>query len=736
MNKLLSNYKTILLVVGSLITIFVFYFFGIKPLLDNIEILTYDWRTKLATDGGQFSSVHWNAKKNVFEPVKQINGIPAYKAADPNVVILSAEDRTFQTLANYPQLGIGRWPWKRQVFGDVVNFVKKGHPKAIVFDIKFEGAEGTEAEQVASDNHFASAIKEQPVILGMSLSAQRIGLKDDIENMIIANNLTSNDYVDLIISNLIKTKTALIPSKHFVSVDDSSVLKLGVNNDQLKTLFNNINYYNFSRIVDSFLVNAQGVGIINLNASENMVARYNVPLYRLSALDGNKYIPSLPLAAALSTFTPEERKNIKILPGKILIGKREIPIDSEGKTLINWHGKGSTYNTIPIAHAILSEAESQGKVKIAQPENRISPDIFKDKIVVIGQSSAGTDIHATPMAMAYPGPEIIATAIDNYINDSNPDAKDRRKFIVPVPFIVNFIILALFCSAVGIFNLRTKSIFMSIIWFLLLLCLFVLFATVIFLCPTTRLWINMSYPVLFMTLTAIGTNLYKIYTQEQEKKVVENLFGKFVSPQVLDKLLKDPKSINYSGQRKVMTVLFSDIRGFTTMSENISPDKIILQLNEYMTEMVEVVLNNNGTLDKYIGDAVMAFYGDPLWTEEHALNAVKTAVDMRKELTKLNERWRLEGRPVLDIGIGINTGEMVVGHMGSPRLVDYTVIGDNVNLASRLESLNKEYKTHIIISEYTYEQVKDQVNVSYLDEVKVKGKQKPVKIYNVIGLKD
>ena len=239
-----------------------------------------------------------------------------------------------------------------------------------------------------------------------------------------------------------------------------------------------------------------------------------------------------------------------------------------------------------------------------------------------------------------------------------------------------------------------------------------------------------------MLITGAATYSYQMYINSLERKYVENLFGKFVSPQVLEKLLTEKKNISMEGQRKIMTVLFSDIRGFTELSETTPADEVILILNEYLTEMVEVILKHNGTLDKYIGDAIMAFYNDPIEMEDHALRAVKTAVEMKETLDKLNKKWKSEGKPVLNMGIGINTGEMIVGHLGSPRLVDYTVIGDNVNLASRIEGLNKEYGTNIIIGEATYEEVKDDIEAVYLDECKVKGKQNAVKIYSVTGIKN
>lgn len=714
MKKFFENYKTITIAVSLVLALAVVWFLGLKQLIDSIEIVSYDWRTKISTDEGFFAS--------------------KFKKADSKVVLLSADDYTAQRMASYPEVGVGRWPWPRKSWADIVNFVSEGKPKAIVFDIKFEGKEGFTPENIASDKALADAIKGKNVILGMAMSYPRGEIAKEIHTIAVKNNIP-NDTLDMLVFKSMKQNGSLIPNDFFLNVDDSSISSLKATNHKLTALFDTITFYGHSSIVDSFIKNAMGVGIINLNASENMVARYNVPMYRLVTADGAHYVPSLPLAAVLSVIPESEKNKFKLENNKISFGKREIPVDAQGKLLIGWHGRGGTYKSIPISKVMLSDAYSKGIVKNINDVDKISPDIFKDKIIVIGQTSSGTDIHSTPMQMDYPGPEIVATTIDNYLNDADTSMLQRRKPITKAPVIVDIAVLLIFSAAVGYLNIRSKSVFAGFIWFVLLACLFMFLSVVLFAYPGFRIWLNMTYPIIAMTITVLGASVYRIYKESQEKKMVEGLFGKFVSPQVLKQLLQDPKSISYGGQRKIMTVLFSDIRGFTTMSEKTPPDKVILQLNEYMTEMVEVVLNNEGTLDKYIGDAVMAFYGDPLRMDDHALKAVLTAIDMMKALDKLNEKWKQEGRAVLDIGIGINTGEMVVGHMGSPRLVDYTVIGDNVNLASRLEGMNKEYKTHIIISEATYNDVKDHIDVVSLGECKVKGKEIPIKIYEVKGVK-
>ena len=208
----------------------------------------------------------------------------------------------------------------------------------------------------------------------------------------------------------------------------------------------------------------------------------------------------------------------------------------------------------------------------------------------------------------------------------------------------------------------------------------------------------------------------------------------YISPQIMDEILSDPKKLNLGGTKKELTILFSDVRGFTTLSENAEPEEVVKMLNEYFSAMVEVIFRNNGTVDKFIGDAIMAFWNAPLPIEDHAYLSVKTAVEMLEALEKLKEKWEKENKTGIDIGIGINTADVTIGNIGSEKIKDYTIIGDGVNTASRLESATKEYNAKIIISETTYEKVKDKVIANYRGESKLKGKDKLIKVYEVVGL--
>ena len=232
----------------------------------------------------------------------------------------------------------------------------------------------------------------------------------------------------------------------------------------------------------------------------------------------------------------------------------------------------------------------------------------------------------------------------------------------------------------------------------------------------------------------VGFIGFRALSEEENVKFIRNTFSKFVSQDVVEELLANPDSITLGGSKKELTVFFSDVRGFTTISEKLGPEELVQLLNEYLSEMTELIIDYRGTIDKYMGDAIMAFWGAPARNDDHAYYACVAAMAQVQALMKLQEMWSDRNIPVLDIGIGINTGPAVVGNMGSSRRMDYTLMGDTVNLGSRLEGITKTYGVRTCISEFTYERVKDRVYARELDLVRVKGKLEPVRIYELMGL--
>jgi adenylate cyclase len=247
--------------------------------------------------------------------------------------------------------------------------------------------------------------------------------------------------------------------------------------------------------------------------------------------------------------------------------------------------------------------------------------------------------------------------------------------------------------------------------------------------------IAIIFPVFLIGGLYVSLTFYKYFTEERGKKELKQTFQKYVSPAVVDEILADPGNIELGGKKLRLTVFFSDVRGFTTISEKLDPRALSDLLNSYLTPMTELVFQNRGTLDKYMGDAIMAFFGAPIQYPDHAKFACRCALQSLEKLKELQERLKAQGLPIIDIGIGLNTGDMSVGNMGSETVRSYTVMGDAVNLGSRLEGINKEYGTRIIISEFTYAEVKDSFVCREIDWVRVKGKVLPVKIYELMSEK-
>jgi adenylate cyclase len=249
-------------------------------------------------------------------------------------------------------------------------------------------------------------------------------------------------------------------------------------------------------------------------------------------------------------------------------------------------------------------------------------------------------------------------------------------------------------------------------------------------------FLNLSQPLLALALSLFGGVAYQYFVEGREKRRVKALFGRYVPRDVYHQLMADPALARLGGTRREMTVLFSDIRGFTTATERGAPEAIVAQLNEYFSRMVEVIFAYHGTIDKFVGDMVMALFGAPLDDPDHADHAVSAALAMSAALGELNRKWVAEGRQPMEIGVGVNSGEMIAGNIGSETIMSYTVIGDAVNLGARLESLNKDYGTRIIISDATRSRLTGAYGLRRLGNVVVKGKTQAVTIWEVTGKTD
>lgn len=357
--------------------------------------------------------------------------------------------------------------------------------------------------------------------------------------------------------------------------------------------------------------------------------------------------------------------------------------------------------------------------------NKTDSSYFKDKIVLIGVTAS--DLHddaIVPISnQAMPGVEINANLIQSILTK---DFLYYQDDISAIGLVFVFALLA------GIVLFRFR-IHIATALLVLLSVVYIFYSIYSF---DTGIIMNLIYPLLSTTLVYIPLVVIYYLTEEKSRKWITSVFGKYVSPVVIDNLIKNPDKINLGGEKRNITIFFSDIRGFTPISEKLEPEDLVKLLNEYLTEMTSIITKDQGLVDKYMGDAIMAFWGAPLDQPNHAEMACSSSLEMVDKLKELQQKWKSQDIPSFDIGIGLNSGDAIVGNMGSSKRFDYTAIGDNVNLASRLEGLNKYYGTKILITENTNKTVKDKFETRKLDVVKVKGKKKPILIFELLSKKD
>jgi adenylate cyclase len=387
--------------------------------------------------------------------------------------------------------------------------------------------------------------------------------------------------------------------------------------------------------------------------------------------------------------------------------KLSVRTDAHGQMLINYQGPLGTFLHYSIADVL---------------QKSIPPEKFRGKLVLVGATATGIgDLRATPYGgNIYPGVEIHANAIDNILNDRFIKHDARTALI----------------DALLIFTLGIPlGIWMALVrprWMWFGAAVLIPLVAVDYGAFLRGWWLNFTIPAMTLTGNVLLVSLYRALVEEKEKRKVRTAFGHYLSPEVIRRLLVNPRLVD--PKKTDITVMFSDIRGFTSISEKLDAQELALFLNQYLSDMTRIVFKTNGTLDKYIGDAVMAFWGAPFEEPGHAARACNAALEMMTRVRELQKQWEAQGKPSLDIGIGLNTGVASVGNMGSVLRYGYTALGDAVNLSSRLEGLNKDYSTHIIANETTYQGAKNDGFVfRELDLIRVKGKLQPVTIYQLMG---
>ena len=619
-----------------------------------------------------------------------------------NVAIVAIDDDSLKS--------VGRWPWPREAISSLLKRIKEAQPRVVGLDIIF-------AEK--SDTAVADSLDQVIQKLGQK------GLGSAEVLHLLQEEKRESEY-DRRLAETISQGPPAVLGFYFKKVGPKVMSPEPPK--ALEPTVIQVSSYNIVRRLGHEgkqlpIIGAEGVEV-------------NTPIISKAAAGGGYFnmIPDLdgavrwyPMAigygpyvfAPLSLVTIQHFLNNKPMMiaishfgvKEIRLGRDLIPVDRYGRFFINYSGNAGSFPTYSAA-AVL--------------EGKLPPGALKDKIVLVGATAVGIyDMRITPFSGVFPGVEIQATMIDNIL---------RRNFLHSVPYspIPELLIILGLGLMLGVVLPRASALW--ILGFtLLLLQGYVVTNYLIFRYFGTNL--DLLYPLLEIVLVSAGVNVYRFLSEERARASLKKAFQSYVAPTVVEEIIKHPERLRLGGERRELTIFFCDIRGFTTLSETLEPEEVVKVLHGFLNPMSKIVVKYGGTIDKFMGDAIMALYGAPLQYPDHAGLACKTALEMQDVLKSLSQQWESQGLPSLKIGVGINTGVVSVGNMGSDTLFDYTAIGDNVNLASRLEGLNKTYHTEIIVSESTAHVIEKEFVLRELDLVRVKGRKQPVAIFELLGLK-
>jgi adenylate cyclase len=643
---------------------------------------------------------------------------------DPRIVIVDIDQHSQEVL--------GKWPFSRTHFAKMLDVLREDGAKVAAFDITFDKPDQTVElmrkiwkdletrkkngepidpkyetwlQQLVAENNadaqFAKAIDRfEPVVLGSFFLKK--------EELTGIDDRTLDRYADLIDWYSI-TRTALNPA-----TGKQDFAELVRKYDQEGTLFA-ATVANIPALANPDKPEKTSIGFFNIAADPDGVLRRTMlvlPFGRSKNIDDWQMFSSLEVQAVrLYLGLPTTRLSVtfnQIGVVSLNFGDMlKIEPDYLGQMQINYRGPRGSYPYISIADVVTRQ---------------FPPGSFNGKIVLVGASATGIgDLRTTPYGgINYPGVEVHANVIDNMLNHG---------FLVRGARQVLWDLLAILFLGIPL------GIWMALVqprWMWFGAALLIPLVAADYGAFLRGWWLNFTIPAMTLTGNVLLVSLYRALVEEKEKRKVRTAFGQYLSPEVIRRLLVNPRLVE--PKKTDITVMFSDIRGFTSISEKLDAQELALFLNQYLSDMTRIVFSYHGTLDKYIGDAVMAFWGAPFEEEGHAARGCNAALEMMKRVRELQKEWEAQGKPKLEIGIGLNTGVASVGNMGSALRYGYTALGDTVNLSSRLEGLNKDYGTHIIVNETTYQAAKDDGFVfRELDLMRVKGKLQPVTIYQLMG---
>ena len=567
-----------------------------------------------------------------------------------------------------------RWPWPREYFAHVIENLNEAGVKVIAVDVIFQQADINGPE---SDDRFAEVLRKY-------------------DNVVISGKIEApRGRVDIV--------TLVEPYEKFKS--------------------------------------AWGLVSFDLDA-DGFYRRYLVGQTFNDSVYSSLAAEILKLYNDLDPATPVED-----LPDYFILGDKKIPKYNSYSTLINYAGPTRTFQLYSFDSVLddvdfdlldefdLDSFDDPGEIELEIPPGLLHSGVLKDKIVLIGYTMQELhDEFPTPFLETRDTEGRLVQALTNgveiHANALNMILTDN--YLYPVPYLWQIVILIFLAIVIYLITRYLTTIWGTTITIIIAITYFII-SFWVFGNWNTILEINSALLVILFSFG--GHNLYHYILTQHERRMIQGAFSHYVPEKVVKQILENPDSLQLGGEERVVTVMFTDVAGFTSISEKLTPAELVHLLNEYLTEMTEIVLAHDGIIDKYEGDAIMAEFGVPVHYDNHAYMACRAALQMQKKLRYLRQKWEKENKPTLRARIGINTGEVIVGNMGSRTVFDYTVMGDHVNLGSRLEGANKFYGTYIMISEYTYEIVKDDFYARELDLIRVKGKEQPIKVFELIASK-
>ena len=623
-------------------------------------------------------------------------------APGPAVVLAAIDEKSLSAE--------GRWPWPRARVAALVEALSRDGAKVIGFDVLFS----------ESDNDSRLALIGQ---LERALDARKI--VDGEVRRILREGRAGADQDTLLADALARSSAPVVLGYFFHMREEDVGYRIeapeiasrlsAIEGSRYPLVYQDPNArtapfiaaYAPQTNLPMFTDKAASSGYFSVASDRDGVVRWMPMVIQ----GGEDFFPPL---ALLSVWHYLGKPELAVRAGAygvegVQIGARLIPTDEAGRLFINYRGAGNTFPTYSISDILAG---------------KLPAGTFRDKIVVVGATAIGIgDIRTTPFGPVFPGPEVHANVIDNLLAGDFIE-RPRWSRIFDVLAIIGLGLL------VGLVLPRASALW-GMVFACSLFVAYVLGAHWLFV--TQHIGVNLVYPVFALGATYTVLTLYRFLVEEGERRRIKGAFQQYVAPDVIDIMLKDPGGVRLGGEEKVLTALLSDMEGFTSFSESHTPKEVIAVLSDYYAQMTDEVFAVQGTLVEYVGDEMFALYGAPVTHADHALRACRSALAMQARRERLSDEWEKIGRPRIKARTGINSGIMLVGNIGSKYRFHYGAMGDAVNLASRLEGLNKIYGTQIIISDNTAQLVDGAFRLRELDLVRVKGRGQALRIFELVG---